>query len=207
MRIVETKVFQYTELSDKAKEKARDWYREAGIHDEWWWAVYDDAEECAKLIGIDFDVRPGRGMAIFFSGFSSQGDGACFEGTWRATSVKPGALKQHAPQDTELHRIAAEFERIAKEFPHSSFRVKHSGHYSHQYCTNFDVSITDNDDNEIDSAERDTAEKDLIEAARDFMQWIYNQLEKEHDYLNSDESVEQSVLANEYEFTEDGKPF
>ena len=33
MRIKETKVYQFDELSDKAKEKARDWWREASAGD------------------------------------------------------------------------------------------------------------------------------------------------------------------------------
>jgi hypothetical protein len=47
-------------------------------------------------------------------------------------------------------------------------------------------------------------EDTLIELARDFMDWIYKQLEKEWDYQNSDEQVEESIRANEYEFLEDG---
>lgn len=33
-RIMETKVFKFEELSDKAKEKARDWYREGVLDHE-----------------------------------------------------------------------------------------------------------------------------------------------------------------------------
>jgi hypothetical protein len=34
---------------------------------------------------------------------------------------------------------------------------------------------------------------------------IYRRLEKEYEYLTSDESIIETIHANEYEFTEDGK--
>lgn len=45
----------------------------------------------------------------------------------------------------------------------------------------------------------------LIEALTDFNSWIFKSLEKEYEYLMSDESVDESIKANEYEFTEDGE--
>ena len=51
MRIIETKAFQYDELSDAAKEKARDWYRSASAGDDFWSesVLEDDAEVNAEL--------------------------------------------------------------------------------------------------------------------------------------------------------------
>lgn len=46
---------------------------------------------------------------------------------------------------------------------------------------------------------------DLRECLADFSRWIYRNLEKEYDYQNSDEAVEEAIIANEYEFTEDGE--
>ena len=50
-----------------------------------------------------------------------------------------------------------------------------------------------------------TKDNTLAELLRDFMNWIYQQLENEHDYLLSDEYVDDTIRANEYEFTENGK--
>ena len=38
-----------------------------------------------------------------------------------------------------------------------------------------------------------------------FARWYYRQLENEYEYLNSDESVDDLIRANEYTFTESGK--
>src|ERR1700677_994185 len=41
-RIVETTVFQLGELSERARERARAWYREAAADDDWHECVFDD---------------------------------------------------------------------------------------------------------------------------------------------------------------------
>lgn len=202
MRIAETKVYQFAELSDSAKEKARDWYRTASannFNDFHGDCVIEDAKQCGAFIGLDIDK-------VFYSGFSSQGDGACFVGSWSASAVKPGELASHAPQDKELHRIAAEFEAIASKYPEAGFSVKHRGHYSHENCTYFDVNMGEDEETHV-ADEVDADQYALIEAAKDFMRWIYRQLEKEWDYQNADEQVDESIIANEYEFTEFGKRY
>lgn len=56
MRECIVKVYKFDELSDDAKEKARDWFREAAFGDEWWDAIYMDAENVGlKLTSFDLD--------------------------------------------------------------------------------------------------------------------------------------------------------
>lgn len=192
MKTLEIKALKYNELSSDAQTKAREWMREAQAGDNYFSeCVIEDAKQCASLIGIRIDD-------VYWSGFSSQGDGACFTGRWSADDVQPGKLAEHAPQDKELHRIAAEFERLAKEYPEASFTVRHSGHYSHKGCTDFSFSFDD------EREEVGEAEDALTEASRDLMDWIYGRLEKEYEYVNSDEQIVESIRANEYDFTEDG---
>ena len=216
------KVYQFSELSDRAKEKAREWYRQGNCDDTYWSeATIEDAATIAEYLGIDLRQRAVKLMGggiryeptIYWSGFWSQGDGACFEGTWQAADVKLDKLKEYAPQDTELHRIGTGLADIAKEYPEASFSVKHRGHYSHEFCTEFDVGLNDSQEAELeyDSPEWKVAqarwsevEEALIELARDFMRWIYKQLNNEYDYQNADEQVDEAIKANEYEFLEDG---
>ena len=57
MRTATVNVFEFNELSDKAKEVARNWYREATAGEDWWDSVYEDASEIGlKLAG--FDIGP-----------------------------------------------------------------------------------------------------------------------------------------------------
>ena len=206
-RIKETKVYQFDELDDRAKERARDWYRQGGFDYEWWESTYEDAEQCLALAGFAVDK-------IYFSGFSSQGDGACFEGTWRASDAQPvKAMKAHAPQDKELHAIAAECRAIAKLRPQAFARMKQSGHYYHSGCVNYSIDCErENDGVECTTAEweargkeDDAVEEQIKDVARSAMDWLYSQLEKEYDYMNADEQVDETIRANGYEFTEEGK--
>lgn len=51
------------------------------------------------------------------------------------------------------------------------------------------------------------AEEIVIEALRDLARWLYRQLEREYDYLSSDEAVNETIIANDYTFTEAGRRF
>lgn len=227
MKTIEIKAYEFSELQDEAKEKARAWYRRANDGDTFWSeCTIDEAVEQAALMGITIK-KSARGHHVFFSGFSSQGDGACFEGTWSASECNPEKAAEgwgECDSTAELKRIAAEFGGIAKSFPASSFSVKHRGHYSHENCTEFDFDsgaddcdpdeleryrTAEDDPEDPDSMPRDRMAQDfpedpLKEAARDFMRWIYRQLEKEWEFCNSDEQVDENIEANEFYFTADG---
>ena len=198
MQTIQVNIFKYNELSKGAKEKAREWYRKASSNDTYWSeCVIDDAKAAGKLMGFDISK-------VYYSGFWSQGSGACFEGSFLSSEFEPGGIQKYAPQDMELARIANEIEKIVNQFYSIYLKVKHSGHYSHENCTVFDVSIADNQDNEIDTKEAAEAEKALIKLSRDLMKWIYRNLEKEYEYQNRDEVVGENIESNGYDFTLDG---
>lgn len=221
-RVIKKTVYTFDELSESAKDKARQWIRDSNTEDNSWSEfVIEDAARMAEFMGLDVcqqrvPLMNGSSRyepSIYWSGFWSQGDGACFEGSWDASKVNAKGLKNEASEDKELHRIVDGFAEIAKEYPEGSFRVKHTGHYSHSHSTSFDVELPNaqEDELEYDSPEFKLLqvklgkdEDTLIELARDFMNWIYKQLEKEWDYQNSDEQIDETIRANEYEFSEDG---
>lgn len=56
MKEIITKVYEYNELSDKAKEKARNWYREGALDYDWWDSTYEDAANIGlKIKSFDLD--------------------------------------------------------------------------------------------------------------------------------------------------------
>ena len=57
----------------------------------------------------------------------------------------------------------------------------------------------------IDRYMDDLPEDAIRENCRDFMDWIYKSLEREYDYMMANEQVDDSIIANEYEFTENGE--
>lgn len=205
---IEKTVFKLEELSQQAQEKAHgDWAQHALDHD-WWEFVYEDAATVGELMGIDLRTRNVKTLQgaryapnIWFSGFWSQGDGACFEGTYsyRRGSVK--AVKEHAPQDEVLHRLAQDLAKVQKPFFYKlEAEVKHRGHYYHSGCTSITVEHAEDTYRDIANAE-----EDIQQILREFMDWIYRQLEKEYEYQTSFDMFKELCEANEWEFDEDGR--
>lgn len=209
MRVVETNVFQYDELDDRAKERAREWYSRHVFEDSCDWEfVYEDAVRVAEILGIEISTSPVRLMSgksrqktdIYFTGFWSQGDGACFEGTYRYAKGATKKIRQYAPQDKELHRIADELQAVQrKHFYHLIASMNHTGHYCHSGCMS--VEVEHNEDRYRDIGD---AEEEITQLMCDFADWIYERLSDEYDYQTSDEAVEEAIRANEYEFDEEG---
>lgn len=194
MRNITNTVYQYNELSDEAKEKAREWYVSGYEfeHDAEW--VTDDAKAIGALMGIDIDDTA-------YSGFWSQGDGASFTGRYQYAKGAVKAVKEYAPQDTEVARIAKALQDVQKKYFYKLCAgISTSGRYSHSGT--MDVSVYHADDDYRDIGE---AEDDITTLMRDFADWMYRELEKAYEWGVSDEQVEENIIANEYEFTEDGE--
>lgn len=208
--IITTTVYTLDELScPSAREKARDWYRVRHSDSNWYENVYEDFRAVCGIFGIDlrqrvFRLSNGRFMeepCIWFSGFCSQGDGACFEGRWHWQSATARRLREYATQDHELHRIADALQAVQKRnFWQLQAEIHHRGRYCHPYS--MDITVTRN--SPTGQAMTADAEAAVSEALRDLAFWLYRQLENEYDRLTSDAAVDEALLINEYTFTEAG---
>jgi hypothetical protein len=198
MRVIEKTLYHFDELSDDAKKKARAWWRDGAFDYDWWGMVYEDAERIANIIGIELNHKHGKEPTIYFSGFWSQGDGACFEGRYTYSKRANRKIRAYATVDKELHRIADDLMEIQKRYGYQLYAdMKHAGHYSHSGSMRVDV---------CDEKDRLTDEdrEAVTRLMRDFANWIYKTLEAEYDYLNADEQVDETIRINEYEFDEKG---
>lgn len=210
--IIETTVYRLNELSDTAKDKARAWYRDGGFDYDWYDAVYEDFQSIAEILGIRLKTRTARLMGggsrqepcIWFRGFWSQGDGACWEGFYSYCRNASGAIRAYAPQDEMLHGIADALQDAQRRnFYQLRADVGHRGQYYHEYC--MDIAVERASPNCQDMTA--DAEDVVAEALRDLARWLYRQLEREYDYLSSDEVVDETILANGHTFTEGGLRF
>ena len=193
MRTIETNVFEFNELSDSAKETAIQWYRSCIESSDYAETVIYDAKEIGALFGLDIDE-------VYYSGFSSQGDGACFVGKYSYKKGSLKAIKAYTPKYTELHDIVARLQHIQRQsFYKLSARCTHSGHYYHSGCMSIDV-----DHDEGSYRVNNLIEQDIIDLLRQFADWIYRQLEKEYDYINFNENIIENIICNEYEFDTNG---
>ena len=211
-RIVETVVYGIEELSETAKEAARAWYRETCLDHQWYDFVFEDFEAVCRILGVTLRTSPVRLMGggtrdrphIFFHGFWSQGDGACFEGSFYHARGAARAIRIHAPKDTELHRIADALQAVQRRnFYQLAAVIRHRGHDCHEYSMAIEVER----DSPAGQAMTDDAEDTVIEALRDLARWLYRQLRREHEYLTSDAAVDEVIAVNGWTFTAEGRQF
>jgi len=181
--------FRFEELSETAQETAINAFWEANTDHEWWDFLFDEFRTVASILGIDV-------KDTYFSGFYGQGDGASFTGTYE---YRPGwrkALAEYAPQDTELLSIGNALQEAQRRAFYSiTARIIHRGHYRHSGCMVVDADAEG-------AFDHDT----ITDQLRLLADWIYSKLEREYEYLTGEDAIKETIIANEWEFTEDGNP-
>ena len=211
-QVIETIVYPISELTDSARETARNWYRQHCFDHPWYDFVFEDFQTICELLGIRIATsavhriggRPSDYPHIFFRGFWSQGDGASFAGRYRYGTNSARAIRDHAPRDKDLHRIADTLHELQRRnFYQLHADIRQRGRYTHE-CT---MTIEVERDSPNWQPPTDDAEDTLTEAMRDLARWLYRHLEQEYDYQSSDEQVDESIALNGYTFTADGQRF
>ena len=180
-------------LTQEQRNKLLEDYRYFNVDYDWWDGVYDTFKDDMEQIGI-------RADKIYFTGFYSQGDGACFEGhvtDWGKFLTACGEDK------------AAKF--FSLYTPDISMSWTHHGRYYHEECTSFTYDLgVENPHDEEDDPLRFTAydreysmdgpithiDKDLIEFVKGQMRDLYRQLEEEYEGLTSDEAVIETIFSH-----------
>ena len=173
-------------------------------HLDWWESTYENFTAEMDAIGIEVDT-------MYFSGFSSQGDGACFEGR---VQDWPKFLNSVGYTCPALIALADNVWTLS---------VKHSGRYHHENCTLFtydavspdDYSESERDEFLFGNSPYDTdiqnaafwailkgydftkLEEEFRAAFKSHMRTLYNNLRLEFAYLTSDEAVLEAMDANQ----------
>jgi hypothetical protein len=170
MKTITTTVYEFNELSDKAKEKARDWYRDGAFLDEWWLFTYEDAE------------RAGLKIESFGLDRSRHAEGKLITS---ARECAESIIKDHG-EACETFKTAQAFLKERDEI----------------------VDTANRDENgELDSVKElddalDRCESEFLKSILEDYSII---LQKESEYIVSDEAVDENITANGYTFTKDGK--
>lgn len=214
-REVKITLYKFDELNERAKESARDWWRAQVFTDSHDWEfVFEDACNIAELFGLNIRTRPVKLMSgatrhdptIYFSGFSYQGSGASFEGSYEYKADALEKVKEYAPQDERLHNIVASLQQAQDNVNNAlSCSITQHGSAVHSHTMRFEYDY----DSEIEMENvtdeiRSESEEQIKEALRDFADWVYRALEREHEYQTDNEQVDENIRANGYEFNEDG---
>lgn len=204
-----TDEYIFSELSDTAKQKAREEFTSGDYPKyEWWDGVYEDANRVAKILGLDIEssrtTKKGHRVTdieISFSGFWSQGDGASFEGSYQLNPKAVDEINEYCC-DEKLIRIATELtmmqitRRLTGAAPLTA-NISKSGRYSHSGSMNIEVNSEYEDDEHCQISL--SLEHQFTQLMRDFADWIYRSLENEHDHLTSDEYVEERLAEEKFD--------
>jgi hypothetical protein len=187
-------------------EKHRDINTE---HFDWWDCVYETFYWDMAKVGIHVSDRR-------FSGFWSQGDGASFTG-----SISDSKAFMETHDLTETYPTVM---RYINKGGDVSIRIERtSHHYVHEntvsaeirdpYYTSFRTLLPSDDGGIRDAVishwdtlldkEIDELESHVTEIIRDYCVDLYRRLEKEYDYLTSDEAVWDAIVANDLDVIEE----
>jgi hypothetical protein len=195
---------------EKILDECRNWSTEGF---DWWDFTYDDFIRQMEEIGVKVATRPEgarrsnvKRPAIYYSGFSSQGDGACFEGqvdNWTTffSALYPEDFSRYQPLWAE------------SEAGSPSLSWTYSGRYYHyNSCTfhsDFDINNEfDEDERPLRHAVKEVLVKELTALSQAMfvdaeafikkqMRELYSALEDVYDHLTSDEAVLDSLIAND----------
>ena len=198
-------VYEYDELNDTAKSKARDWYREGYPDYGWWEEIFSDSKEVLAFLGFEIGE-------IEFTGFGVQGSGARFAADWDASKVNLAGLANHAPEtapsNKTLWRLARQAQDIATKYPTATATSKFHGHQNaHEYATHIEVLDVDEAGNYAYIVDDNGEHKNLCDLFRSCMRWVFAALETEFFTLISDDEIADTIRANDYTFRADGRPW
>lgn len=200
MKQVIIKTFKFDELSEQSKQTAIDQYRESDHLDyEWFDYSKSDFHSILEMIGFT-SINSG------FSGFCCQGDGANFTANYSYKSGCLKAIKQYAQNDSKLHDIVQGIVSHMKDYGYKleCHITRFNTRYEHSNTMSFDWTMQSG---EYVSWKNDFVENEINQLFRDLADWYYRQLEREYDYLNSDECISELLESNEYDYLESGKQY
>lgn len=196
---------QWLALSPARRDKLLEKHRYTNVEFDWWDSVYEQFIEELKEIGIQVachSKRTHKGRTydepqIFFSGFWSQGDGACFAGEvwdWNKLLTAMGE-DRFIPFATEIGW---------------NFGCTAGGRYCHSGTMDFEGEMYlpenpfDEDQDLLQheawkigkptEGDTDGLFERLKTKFKDLADELYADLEAEHDHLTDDEQVIQYIL-------------
>lgn len=200
MKTINVNLYSFSELKPETQKKVLDRMRDLNVDDqEWYLNTTEYFQDQLAELGYSHPK-------IYFSGFWSQGDGACFDADsldlvqWIRSTVK------RQEKYKSLIDLVAEF-----GISGSIFKASNSNLYSHERTRTFCLETSDmteeHDATKEQHALLDELEKDIEQDRLNLCKDIYKSLEDEYESLTTDESIKEAIEANEYTFLENGELF
>lgn len=209
MKTITLKLYSFSELDKASKEKALTTYRDLNVDFDWWDDEFEDFMELCSYMGIAVIKDK-----IKFRGFYSQGDGSSFSAMVDIPklimAVANQSWKDYAPLQ-EFVFIVPQIDRrvmalVAKGLlPGEPQMISRTRQYG--VVTDLGISEVIKDGKTHDNIfeELDKLEEWPRSIAEILNRYLYKSLENRYEFLTSDTAIKESILANEYMFTADGR--
>lgn len=191
---VEINYYQFSELTLEAQKKAIEKLRDINV--DYGWSNDEVEFFTGELESFGF-----MDSTISYSGFCSQGDGLSFTCMW----IDLSKMWEHLtiPEHYQHHK------KLFSEIFAGSIDRNSSQRYSHEKTVSLEFGY--NDYRACISPRRPRLNhvldyvRSVIDAFRvDLCRKYYRSLERQYDYLTSDDGVKETILCNEYEFDQNG---
>lgn len=199
MKTINITLYKFEELSKEAQQKAIEDNYDINTDFDWYSFIIEDLTENENIFE---DIK------IYFSGFYSQGDGAMFEYNGINKDIFETFLNQEYKHLTEYKRmlifdninITAKGKQIGPYYHENSCEhyldIDLNQSYNYYKHSNIVLLIEEIEEN---------FESYLIDLYKTKCIEIYKELNNTYDYLQSDESIKETLIANDYDFIENGE--
>lgn len=197
MKTINIKLYKFEELNKEAQQKAIEDNYNINTNHEWYEYIIEEFTENENIF---------EDINIYFSGFYSQGDGAMFE----YNRINKDIFKTFL--DEEYKHLTETRKKLIFDNIDTTAKGKQRGLYYHEnscihtidielsqgYCSkhsniyNLIVELNEN------------FESYLIDLYKSKCKKLYKSLNDYYDYLQSYEVIKETLIINDYEFTEEG---
>jgi hypothetical protein len=188
MHIISINLDTFGELAPAAQQKVVEREQYINVDDAFWY------EPIIEEWSEELHRRGFEQAKILFTGFGSQGDGACFTATVNIEQFLHAlGLADRFPQVIEAAQQAL-----------VEVMIRHS--YRYYFATSTDVRIQYDGDQDLDDALA-RLQRVIEDERKTLGNAIYKELDEEFYYQISDEIVQDTLVANEYTYLSDGRRF
>ena len=200
MHTVSVNLYAFEELAPEVQRKVVERERFINTDDSYWYEPI--IEDWTK----ELEQRGFEQVKILFSGFGSQGDGACFEARINMAAY------------LAAHHLQAMYPLLATYPEYTQVSLQHrGGMYYHERSTvlvpyfnaeavNPNGSGISDEETRVEQ-EYEALEREISQEAVRLGRHIYTVLEDEFFHQISAEAVKDTLIANEYTYLADGRPF
>lgn len=206
--VIKKTLYKFNELSEEAKKQAINIRRqeiEDNSHEEYFESIIETIlDELNEKAGFTIDVSD-----VWYDLSYCQGSGVSF------TTNTPIDIEQTLNFYSEQHyKQAEEVKEIKNDINYNYVKenfeftmIRNTAMYTHEYtvsCSYIDETYdyTDNTDKQEELAEK--VSKIIDEVKNNICREIYDELDEAYMHMISDESIEESLELDGYEYTQDG---